>query len=126
MSTTPTLEPSTNKPDAPAERGAHRHRRRKRRFRGIPAPVVYYALLLLGIAALGLVYRQGVEYLPVAAVFGVLACIALVVNDRKGFIRRRQMRRAFEARRNFSNLEIVTLVGLIMANAFVALLRFLI
>ena len=116
---------SANPAESPAAEQERPRRRRKHRWRGIPAPWVFYSLVLLGLASVGLVFVRGLPYMPLAVGFCLLTCVALVINDRKGFIRRRQMRRAFEARRNFNNLEVLVLVGLVMGNAYVTALAFL-
>jgi len=102
----------------------HRHRR-KRRWPGVPAPYVFYTLMLVGLGSIAAVHMLGKICIPVAGVASLLMLGSFYVNDNKGFIRRRQMRRAFEPRRNFNNVEVLLLILLLMGNFFVSALALL-
>lgn len=110
----------TGGPPREQKRRRHGRSRRKRWFRGIPAPWVFYTIALFAVGSLGLIQVKGDRFLPLAAVASVLAALSLFINDRKGFIRKRQMRRAYEARRNFTNVEVALLIALILGNIYVA------
>ena len=108
--------------EAPRRR---RSSKKHRRFRGVPAPYVFYPLAFLGVAAMGVVYKLGEAFVPFSGAVCLVALYALYVNDSKGFVRRRQMRRAYEARRNFDNWEVFALLGLVMGNVVFSGLAFL-
>ncbi len=112
--------------DAAAQRRASKTpSKKKRRFRGVPAPYVFYPLALLAVASMGAVYVLGTSFLAFSGAVSVLTLYALYVNDSKGFVRRRQMRRAFEARRHFDNWEVAVLVLLVMGNVLASALALL-
>jgi hypothetical protein len=59
---------------------------------------------------------QDVGWVWMTASAILLQIIILRINDGRGFIRSREMRRAYEARRHFSILEVIILFLLIMAD----------
>jgi hypothetical protein len=87
----------------------------------MPAPVVFYLSAVLGAATIPpvLVVGQAAVWLP------GLSCMiivwALFVNDRTGFYHARPTRREEEPRRYFTQIEVGTLLSLLMLN--VVLLR---
>lgn len=96
-----------------ASKKKHRHRKHRR---GLPAQVVSGLLIPLGLASAGAVFVGGKPMAALAAVVCLLIAWALYVNDRKGFVRSKQMRRAHEPRRHFFPLEIILLFILILLN----------
>jgi hypothetical protein len=99
-----------------------RKHRKRRRGRGIPAPVIFFFLFGVGLASAAGVYVLKDPFLPVPFVVSIFTAYALYVNDHSGFIRKKQMRRAYEARRTFVNVEVVLLLLSILINLFVAAL----
>ena len=58
---------------------------------------------------------RNVEWVYLTGASIVLLIAMLLINDRRGFIRSREMRRAYEARRHFSIIETLALFLLVMA-----------
>ncbi len=105
---------SDKQPGGPAaSKKKHRHRKRRR---GLPAPVVFGLLVPLGLVSAGAVFVLGKTMVVPAATVCLLIVWALYVNDRKGFVRSKQMRRAHEPRRHFAPLEVILLFVLILLN----------
>ncbi len=96
-----------------ASKKKNRHRKHRR---GLPAQVVSALLIPLGLASAGAVFVLGKPLAVLAAVSCLLIGWALYVNDRKGFVRSKQMRRAHEPRRHFLPLEVILLFILILLN----------
>ena len=101
-------------PGGPAA-GKKKNRHRKHR-RGLPAQVVFGLLVPLGLVSAGAVFVGGKPMAALAALACLLIAWALYVNDRKGFVRSKQMRRAHEPRRHFLPLEVILLFLLILLN----------
>ena len=74
--------------------------------------------LVAPVGAVGIVMPviQDVGWVWMTASAILLQIIILRINDGRGFIRSREMRRAYEARRHFSILEVIILFLLIMAD----------
>jgi len=58
----------------------------------------------------------GTEWIPLSVGSIILLIWMQLINDRRGFIRSREMRRAYEARRHFSIFETLIIFILIMGN----------
>jgi len=105
------------------------HRRRRHSpwkiWRRMSAPLVFYPVALLTAASAGLTYLVGAPFIPLAGVICLLTVGALVINETGGFNRSRQMRRAYEARRTFNQVEILVLFVLLLGNIFVIALALL-
>lgn len=91
----------------------------------IPARVVFYALAVAGTAAAAatILWEKTSPWVSPAVI--ALLLVAEAINATGGFYRSRQMRRAYEPRREFSAMEEVVVVLLIMANVFVTVYRLL-
>ena len=102
-----------------ARASTKRNKRRDRKI-GLPAIVVFWLVAPLGVAgaALPVVLNYGWVYLTFSAILVQIGI--LMLNDRRGFIRSREMRRAYESRRHFSILETIILFLLIMGDMLVA------
>jgi hypothetical protein len=70
----------------------------------------------VGAAGIVMPVIQDVGWVWMTASAILLQIIILRINDGRGFIRSREMRRAYEARRHFSILEVIILFLLIMAD----------
>lgn len=103
-----------------AEKRIHGKKRRSERTRGLPAIVVFWLIAPLGVAGVATPVVIDVQWVWLTAAAIVLQIWILLINDRKGFIRSREMRRAYEARRHFSILETIVLFLLIMADMLAA------
>lgn len=102
-----------------ARRAARSNKKRKRRSEkkyGLPAPVVFFLVAPIGVAGVVMPVIESVEWVWLTGFAIILQIVILRVNDGRGFIRSREMRRAYEARRHFSILEVITLFLLIMAD----------
>ena len=95
-------------------------KRRSDKPRGLPAIVVFWLVAPFGVAGIGLPVVLDVQWVWLTAFAIVLQIWMLLINDRKVFIRSREMRRAYEARRHFSILETIILFLLIMADMLAA------
>ncbi len=93
--------------------------RRRRRLRGVPAQVVFYVCLAAAVAGMAGAYTLGRDFIALPVLSSFFLIWALVTNDGKGFIRSRQMRRAYEPRGSFSQMEVLILFALLMLSAFV-------
>lgn len=107
--TTPTKSP----PAEPVKR-----RRRKRR--GVPAPFVFYGVAALALVAAGAVYVLGGWLVALSALACGLIVYVLRVNDGRGFLKSKNMRRAYAPRAHFSRLEVIILCALLALNLFVS------
>lgn len=92
---------------------------------GLPAIVVFYLVAPVGVAGAILPFslNLGWSWMSLSAIFVQVA--VLMTNDRRGFIRSREVRRAYEARRHFSMFETIVLFLLIMVNILVVAFAFL-
>ena len=81
---------------------------------------MFWIVAPLGVAGIGLPVVLSADWVWVTGVAIILQIWMLLINDRKGFIRSREMRRAYEARRHFSILETISLFLLIMADMLAA------
>ncbi|MBT6582605.1 MAG: hypothetical protein HOO17_12355 [Bacteroidetes Order II. Incertae sedis bacterium] len=88
-----------------AERTTKSKNRRSSKKRGLPAIVVFWLVAPFGVAGIGLPVVFGVDWVWLTGFAIILQISMLLINDRKGFIRSREMRRAYEARRHFSILD---------------------
>lgn len=106
-----------------ARRSARKTPSRKRRAdkkRGLPAWVVFWLTAPIGVAGIIMPMIESVEWVALTGFAIVLQIVMLRINDGRGFIRSREMRRAYEARRHFSILETIVLFLLIMADMLAA------
>lgn len=102
-----------------ARRAARSGKKRKRRSNkkiGLPAPVVFWLVAPVGAAGIVMPVIEDVNWVWLTGSAILLQIIILRINDGRGFIRTREMRRAYEARRHFSILEVIVLFLLIMAD----------
>lgn len=104
---------------------AQRHRRRRQRKKkkrklSIPAPLVFYLTSGLSVLSTGLVYLRGTTYLAFSIAASVLILAALLINESYGFSQSKQIRRSYEARTNFTKMEVFLLFGLLMAAIYVS------
>jgi hypothetical protein len=99
-----------------AARSGKKRKRRSDRKIGLPAPVVFWLVAPVGAAGIVMPVIQDVGWVWMTASAILLQIIILRINDGRGFIRSREMRRAYEARRHFSILEVIILFLLIMAD----------
>lgn len=117
---TPLMETAATDLDSKlARRAARSGKKRKRRSDrkiGLPAPVVFWLVAPVGAAGIVMPVIQDVGWVWMTASAILLQIIILRINDGRGFIRSREMRRAYEARRHFSILEVIILFLLIMAD----------
>lgn len=99
-----------------------RRRRRKKKHRlSIPAWLVFYVTAGLGAAGAGLAYLRGEAYLPFAIAGCLLIGLTLVIDERMGFTRSKQLRRSGERRVNFTKVEIMILFVLLLLNIYVSI-----
>lgn len=103
-----------------AEKRSKGKKRRSDKKRGLPAIVVFWLIAPIGAAGVATPVVMDVQWVWLTAAAIVLQIWILLINDRKGFIRSREMRRAYEARRHFSILETIVLFLLIMADMLAA------
>jgi hypothetical protein len=103
-----------------AAKPAKSKKRRSDKTRGLPAIVVFWLVAPFGAAGIALPVVMDVQWVWLTAAAIVLQISMLLINDRKGFIRSREMRRAYEARRHFSILETIVLFLLIMGDMLAA------
>jgi len=101
-------------------RSSKSKKRRSDKVRGLPAIVVFWLVAPFGVAGIGLPVVLDVQWVWLTGAAIILQIWMLLINDRKGFIRSREMRRAYEARRHFSILETIILFLLIMADMLAA------
>ncbi len=92
---------------------------------GLPAVVVFWLVAPVGAAGAVLPFAMdlGWAWMTFSAIFVQVAI--LMTNDRRGFIRSREVRRAYEARRHFSMFETIVLFLLIMVDILVVAFAFL-
>jgi predicted membrane channel-forming protein YqfA (hemolysin III family) len=105
---------SSTKSGLKKDKGTRRPRHHKPR--GLPAIVVFLLITPIAIAGIGTVLMIGTEWIPLSVGSIILLIWMQLINDRKGFIRSREMRRAYESRRHFSIFETLIVFILIMAN----------
>lgn len=99
-----------------AQRGGKKRKRRSDKKIGLPAPVVFWLVAPVGAAGIVMPVIEDVGWVWLTGCAIVLQIVILRINDGRGFIRSREMRRAYEARRHFSILEVIILFLLIMAD----------
>lgn len=99
-----------------ASRGGKRRKRRSHKKIGLPAPVVFWLVAPVGAAGVVMPVIEDVGWVWMTGCAIILQIVILRINDGRGFIRSREMRRAYEARRHFSILEVIILFLLIMAD----------
>ena len=97
-----------------------RHRSKRRRRLAIPAPLVFYATAALASMSFALVYLKGARFLGFSIGSCLLIFTTLVLNERFGFTTSKRLRRSYEARNKFNELEIVALFSLLMLGIFVS------
>lgn len=92
---------------------------------GLPAVVVFWLVAPVGAAGavLPLSLNLGWAWMTLSAIFVQVAI--LMTNDRRGFIKSREIRRAYEARRHFSMFETIILFLLVMTDILVLAYAFL-
>jgi len=86
---------------------------------GLPAIVVFWLVAPVGAAGaiLPMTLDLGWAWMTFSAI--IVQVAILMTNDRRGFIKSREVRRAYEARRHFSMFETVVLFLLIMIDILV-------
>lgn len=99
-----------------AEKAKPKRKRRSDRKVGLPAPVVFWLVAPIGAAGIVMPVIKDVNWVWLTGFAIVLQIVILRINDGRGFIRSREMRRAYEARRHFSILEVIVLFLLVMAD----------
>ena len=99
-----------------ASRSGKKRKRRSNKKIGLPAPVVFWLVAPVGVAGIAMPVIEEVGWVWLTGCAIILQIVILRVNDGRGFIRTREMRRAYEARRHFSILEVIILFLLIMAD----------
>ena len=99
-----------------AARGGKKRKRRSDKKIGLPAPVVFWLVAPVGAAGIVMPVIEDVGWVWMTGCAIILQIVILRINDGRGFIRSREMRRAYEARRHFSILEVIILFLLIMAD----------
>lgn len=99
-----------------ASRSTKKRKRRGDRKVGLPAPVVFWMVAPIGVAGIIMPVIEEVTWVWLTGSAIILQIFILRMNDGRGFIRSREMRRAYEARRHFSILEVIVLFLLIMAD----------
>jgi hypothetical protein len=99
-----------------AEKAKPKRKRRGDRKVGLPAPVVFWLVAPIGAAGIVMPVIENVNWVWLTGFAIVLQIVILRINDGRGFIRSREMRRAYEARRHFSILEVIVLFLLVMAD----------
>ncbi len=99
-----------------ASKNSKAKKRRSQKKRGLPAWVVFWLVAPIGAAGVVTPVILDVQWVALTGAAILLQIGMLLINDRKGFIRSREMRRAYEARRHFSILETIVLFLLIMAD----------
>ena len=105
--------------------GRRRKRRRKKSVKrrlSIPAPLVFYATATLAALSTAVVYLWGDRFLGFSLGACLLIIITLLVNERAGFSRSRQVRRSHEARDKFTILEVAVLFVLLLGCIFISVL----
>ena len=95
-------------------------RRRKRKRRGVPAPLVFYAVAALATVSAAATYLFGPWLVALSALACSLIAYVLFVNDRTGFTKSSRMRRAYAPRHHFTALEVAVLCALLILNLFVS------
>lgn len=98
-----------------AKRNKSRRERRDKKI-GMPAPWVFWLVAPFGAAGVAtpVVWNYGWAWMTFSMI--VVQIGVLLINDRRGFVRSREMRRAYESRRHFSIMETIVLFVLVMAN----------
>ena len=99
-----------------AARGGKKRKRKSNKKIGLPAPVVFWLVAPVGAAGIVMPVIDEVGWVWLTDSAIIVQIIILRLNDGRGFIRSREMRRAYEARRHFSILEVIVLFLLIMAD----------
>ena len=99
-----------------AARGGKKRKRKSKKKIGLPAPVVFWLVAPVGAAGIVMPVIDEVGWVWLTGCAIIVQIIILRLNDGRGFIRSREMRRAYEARRHFSILEVIVLFLLIMAD----------
>ena len=99
-----------------AARGGKKRKRKSKKKIGLPAPVVFWLVAPIGAAGVVMPVIDEVGWVWLTGSAIMVQIIILRLNDGRGFIRSREMRRAYEARRHFSILEVIVLFLLIMAD----------
>ncbi len=82
---------------------------------------VFVAALLLSLASMGLFFLtdEGVAFAALIASL-LFSVWSIWKSEHSGFVRTKQMRRAFEPARHFNSLQVLTLVVLMMAQVGLA------
>ena len=99
---------------------AARRRRRRRKRRGVPAPIVFYGAAALAFVAAAGTYVLGGWLVALSGTACALIVVVLYINDEKGFLKSKKMRRAYAPRAHFTGLEVILLCALLALNLFVA------
>lgn len=76
---------------------------------------VFWGSLALTLASVGLTLAFGDAVLPVLVLSVAANLVALYRNERGGFVRSRELRRAYEPARHFNAAEVVTLFLAVLA-----------
>ena len=96
-----------------------RRRKHKKKRRGVPAPIVFYAAAVLALVAAAGTHVLGGWLVALSAVACGLIIVVLYLNDEKGFLKSKKMRRAYAPRSHFTSLEVFVLCALLLLNLFV-------
>jgi hypothetical protein len=99
-----------------AQKAKAKRKRRGDKKLGLPAPVVFWLVAPVGAAGIVMPVIEDVGWVWLTGCAIVLQIVILRINDGRGFIRSREMRRAYQARRHFSILEVIVLFLLVMAD----------
>ncbi len=102
-----------------AKKNKARRERRDKKV-GMPAPWVFWLVAPFGAAGVAtpVVWDYGWVWMTLSMILVQIG--VLLINDRRGFVRSREMRRTYEARRHFSIMETIVLFALVMANMLAA------
>jgi hypothetical protein len=77
--------------------------------------VIFVACLVLSLASLGILVAAGVPGLIAVVISVALNVGAIIISERRGFVRTTQLRRAFEPARNFNSAQVGLIVLVVMA-----------
>ena len=83
-------------------------------FRKHQTRLVFGAAVVLSVLTIGLLMLLEEPLIPTVIASAAFNCWALVTNDRKGFSRSKEMRRAYEPERHFTSGQILFMIGLLM------------
>ena len=82
----------------------------------------FWTNVILALLAAALVYRKGISWLPLLLLVIAFNVWSLIISEKKGFVRSRQARRAFEPPRNFNMFQTLLIFILLILQISVAVL----